>query len=56
MSSQTHGSVDETPETPRTRANIMRNVAPIFAMINSRAAAIGVTATLDGDRLIYHHK
>ncbi len=50
VSSQTHGSVDETPETPRTRANIMRNVAPIFAMINSRAAAIGVTATLDGDR------
>ncbi|PBL00525.1 hypothetical protein ARMGADRAFT_1072879 [Armillaria gallica] len=56
VSSQTHGSMDETPETPRTRANIMRNVAPIFAMINSRAAAIGVTATLDGDRLIYHHK
>ncbi|SJL06256.1 uncharacterized protein ARMOST_09592 [Armillaria ostoyae] len=54
--SQTHGSVDDTPETPRTRANIMRNVAPIFAMINSRAAAIGVTAALDGDRLIYHHK
>ncbi|KAK0208816.1 hypothetical protein DFS33DRAFT_475583 [Desarmillaria ectypa] len=48
-----HGSVDEVPETPRTRANIMRKVAPIFARINSRAAAIGVTATLDGD-LIYH--
>ncbi|KAK0481660.1 hypothetical protein IW261DRAFT_1562956 [Armillaria novae-zelandiae] len=54
--SKTHGSVDETPETPRTRANILRNVAPLFAMINSRAAAIGVTATLDGDGLIYHDK
>ncbi|KAK0233688.1 hypothetical protein IW262DRAFT_101550 [Armillaria fumosa] len=54
--SQMHGSVDETPETPRTRANILRNVAPLFAMINNRAAAIGVTATLDGDRLIYHNK
>ncbi|KAK0500565.1 hypothetical protein EDD18DRAFT_771520 [Armillaria luteobubalina] len=54
--SQTHDSVDETPETPRTRANIQRNVAPLFAMINSRAAAMGVTATLDGDRLIFHNK
>ncbi|KAK0466457.1 uncharacterized protein EV420DRAFT_1637033 [Desarmillaria tabescens] len=52
---RTHDSADDTPETPRTRANIMRNVAPIFARINSRAAAIGVMATQDGD-LIYHHK